>query len=118
MSEPQIPTPPAPPEPAPEPVKLILPGLFYFWLALAVFLAAGAGGAAGLDEGDVILSVNGQELNARTTLGKAIWRIPVEKSSNSWSIAVASGSRSPPPSNPGPPPWISPPASGGGCALT
>ena len=33
--------------------------------------------AAGLDEGDVILSVNGQELDARTTLGKAIWRIPV-----------------------------------------
>ncbi len=49
MSEPQIPNPPAPPEPAPEPepVKLTLPGLFYFWLALAVFLAAGAGGAAG-----------------------------------------------------------------------
>ncbi len=47
MSEPQIPTPPAAPEPAPEPRKLTLPRLFYFWLALAVFVAAGAGGVAG-----------------------------------------------------------------------
>ena len=33
--------------------------------------------AAGIDPGDVILRVNGQGLDAQTTLGKAIWRIPV-----------------------------------------
>ncbi|MDP6758381.1 MAG: trypsin-like peptidase domain-containing protein [Chloroflexota bacterium] len=33
--------------------------------------------AAGIALGDVILTVNGQDLDARTTLGKAIWRIPV-----------------------------------------
>jgi S1-C subfamily serine protease len=33
--------------------------------------------AAGINPGDVILTVNGQDLDARTSLGKAIWRIPV-----------------------------------------
>ena len=31
----------------------------------------------GIAPGDVILTVNGQDLDARTSLGKAIWRIPV-----------------------------------------
>ncbi len=33
--------------------------------------------AAGIAPGDVILTVNGQDLDARNNLGKAIWRIPV-----------------------------------------
>lgn len=47
MSEPQIPTPSTDPEAAPGKQTISLPGVFYLWLALAVFVAAGAGGAAG-----------------------------------------------------------------------
>ena len=46
--------------------------------ALVVSLVADSTArAAGIAPGDVILTVNGQDLDARTSLGKAIWRIPV-----------------------------------------
>jgi serine protease Do len=46
--------------------------------ALVVSLVADSTArAAGISPGDVILTVNGQDLDARTSLGKAIWRIPV-----------------------------------------